>query len=656
MTKNKLNLPSNGKIRTQIENVSPSINDGRFDVKTIENDSIFISADVLVDGHDYVSAQILYKHESEKTWTSKTLQDLGNDRFGVEINTSKIGYNTFKLSSWVNHVSTWLHEVDEKIKANLILEVELLVGIDFFKEIQKIADSNTKKTLDSWIKIFKDPKKYAEAIQICRDQALYQIVADYPLIADAFETKEYRIFTDREKARFSAWYSIFPRSTAPKEGQHGTFLDVINQLPRVKELGFDVLYIPPIHPIGKTFRKGKNNAVTADSFEPGVPYGIGAADGGHTGIHSELGTLADFKELVKACQDADIELAMDLAIQCSPDHPWVSEHPDWFKILPDGTIKYAENPPKKYQDIYPINFESDDWQNLWLALKDIIFTWASWGVKIIRVDNPHTKAYGFWEWVITETRIAYPEMIFLSEAFTKPKVMQQLGKVGFTQSYTYFTWRNSKVEFVEYMTELTKTDMQYYFRPNFWPNTHDINPYSLQTGHEPSYILRFALAATLSSNYGVFGPGYEYLYHDANPPKEEYKNSEKYEIKHWDWEHRNKLTYVYTQLNRIRRENSALQYTNNLQFVDVSNEQVMGFLKTHKNGNKILVLANLDAYNTQSGVVNIPLNAIFKGLEESYQVHDLVTGAKYIWKGEQNYFSIDPNILPFHVFRIEDLY
>jgi starch synthase (maltosyl-transferring) len=656
MKKKDPTLPINGKTRTVIENVSPSINGGRFDVKTIVNDSLLISADVLVDGHDYVSARILYKHESEKTWQSKNLQDLGNDKFAMEIVTEKVGFYTYKLESWVNHVGTWLHEVDEKIKVNLVLEVELLVGVEFFREIQKVADTTDKKTLESWTKVFKDKKKYKEAIQICRDQALYLMAEKYPLIADSFVTPDYKIFTDREKARFSAWYSIFPRSTAAKEGQHGTFKDVINQLPRVKELGFDVLYIPPIHPIGTTYRKGKNNAVNANADEPGVPYGIGAADGGHTGIHSELGTLADLKKLVKACQDTDIELAMDLAIQCSPDHPWVKDHPDWFKILPDGTIKYAENPPKKYQDIYPINFESNDWENLWLALKDVIFTWASWGVKIIRVDNPHTKAYGFWEWVIAETRKTYPEMIFLSEAFTKPKVMQQLGKVGFTQSYTYFTWRNTKAEFTEYMTELTKTDMQHYFRPNFWPNTHDINPYSLQTGHEPSYILRFMLAATLSSNYGVFGPGYEYLYHDANSPKEEYKNSEKYEIKHWDWEMRNKLTYIYTQINRIRKENSALQYTNNIDFVEVSNEQVLGFLKTHKNGNKLLILANLDAYNTQAGTVKVPMNAIFKGQDESYQVHDLVTGAKYVWKGSENFFSIDPNILPFHIFRIEDLW
>lgn len=656
MTKNTIQFPVNGQIRTVIENIKPEVNNGQFDVKSVENQSIFISADILVDGHDYIDSRILYKHASDKTWSSKRLNDLGGDRFGIDILTQKIGFYTFKIQAWVDHFASWQHEVDEKIKASVPLVVELMVGVNLLEKIKKIASNEDVSIINHYIKIFKDEKKYDEALIICRSTELRSLISKYPLIENETESSERKIFTDRFKANFSAWYSIFPRSTAEKPGEHGTFKTTAAQLPRIKELGFDVLYLPPIHPIGKTFRKGKNNSVTAEAQEPGVPYGIGAADGGHIGIHKELGTLKDLKDLIKQCNAYGIELALDLAIQCSPDHPWVKTNPDWFKILPDGTIKYAENPPKKYQDIYPIDFETKDWKNLWLALRDVIFTWAEWGVKIIRVDNPHTKAFGFWEWVIAETRVKYPEMIFLSEAFTKPKVMQQLAKVGFNQSYTYFTWRNTKAEFIEYMTELTKSGMEHYFRPNFWPNTHDINPFSLQTGHEPSYILRFALAATLSSNYGVFGPGYEYLYHDANKPKEEYKNSEKYEIKHWDWTLRNKLTFIYSIINKIRNENSALQFTNNIEFVNNSNEQVLSFIKTHQNGNKILIIANLDAYNTQGGTVNVLLWKLNKGPEEAYRVHDLVTGAKYTWTGENNFFSIDPDILPFHIFRIEDIY
>ena len=656
MAKQNIALPTDGLLRPEIENIKPELNGGKYTPKSIEGNKVFVSADILIDGHDLLGNRLLAKHQSEKNWSETIMQDLGNDRFGAEFVSEKIGYYEFKIEAWVDHFATWQHEVDEKIKANLKLEVELLVGLDFLKIIQENADSSDKPNIKHAIEVFQNSEKYEEAIWICRSEQMHQWIEKYPIKTNLRVSETRNIFTDRKKAEFSAWYSFFPRSASKIEGKHGTFKDVIDQLPRVQELGFDVIYLPPIHPIGTTFRKGKNNNTECLPGEPGVPYGIGSHEGGHTAIHSELGTLAEFKELVEACKNFDMEIAMDLAIQCSPDHPWVTSHPDWFKILPDGTIKYAENPPKKYQDIYPINFESADWQNLWIELKNVIFTWAEWGVKIIRVDNPHTKSFGFWEWVIAETRKEYPEMIFLSEAFTKPKVMQQLAKVGFTQSYTYFTWRNSKAELIEYMTELTKTEMKDYFRPNFWPNTHDINPFCLQSGHEPMYIIKYFLAATLSSNYGVFGPGYEYLYHDANFPKEEYKNSEKYEIKYWDWDKRNKLTYIFSHVNQVRKENSALQHTNNIEFCDISNDQMLAYLKTHENGNKILCIVNLEGYATQAGVINIPLWKINKHPFEAYLVHDLITGAKYTWQGESNFVSLDPNILPFHLFRIEDIH
>lgn len=389
--------------------------------------------------------------------------------------------------------------------------------------------------------------------------------------------------------------------------------------------------------------------------EPGVPYGIGSELGGHDAIHPDLGTLDEFKALVAACKVHNMEIAMDLAIQCSPDHPWAKEHPEWFKIRPDGTIQYAENPPKKYQDIYPINFETEAWQSLWEELRRVIFVWAEWGVRIIRVDNPHTKSFSFWEWVIAETKKKYPDMLFLAEAFTRPKVMQQLAKGGYTQSYTYYTWRNTKYELMEYMTELTQTEMKYYFRPNFWPNTHDINPPLLQSGHEPNFLIRYFLAATLSSNYGIFGPTYEYIVNEAFPGKEEYWNSEKYEIKYWDWEHTNKLTYVITLVNRARRENAALQQTNNITFCDINDDQLLAYLKNHPDGNRILCVVNLDGYNRRGNMIKIPLQKIKKAGWEEYVVHDLLTGSKYVWKGEYNYIELDPYLLPFHLFLIEDL-
>jgi starch synthase (maltosyl-transferring) len=656
MTKSKLTFPTEGKTRAVIENLKPEINSGKYSTKTTVGKRVQVSADVLIDGHDILGQKLWTKHETDKNWLESAMYSQGNDRFGGEFFAEKIGFYTCKIEAWVDHFATWQHEVDEKMKAGLQLGVELLVGINFLNTILKSAKGEDKTTIKKAIKAFESPEMYEEATWICRSEQMHQWIEKYPVKENTTWSEERKVFVDRQKAEFSAWYSFFPRSAAREVGKHGTFKDVEKLLPRIHEMGFDVLYLPPVHPIGSTFRKGKNNSTECLPGEPGVPYGIGSSEGGHTAIHSELGTLEEFKNLIETCKNYDLELAMDLAIQCSPDHPWVSEHPDWFKILPDGTIKYAENPPKKYQDIYPINFESEDWQNLWIELKNTIFTWAEWGVKIIRVDNPHTKSFIFWEWVIAETRKVYPEMIFLSEAFTKPKVMQQLAKVGFTQSYTYYTWRNSKAELIEYMTELTKTDMKDYFRPNFWPNTHDINPYALQSGHEPMFLIKYFMAATLSSNYGVFGPCYEYLYHEVNSPKEEYKNSEKYEIKYWDWEKRNKITYIYTEINRIRKQNSALQTTNNIEFCEINNDNMLAYLKTHENGNRLLCVVNLEGYTTQSGILEVPLHQIGKHELEEFLVHDLVTGAKYTWKGASNFVSLDPNILPFHLFRIEDIH
>ncbi|NBA88016.1 DUF3416 domain-containing protein [Emticicia sp. CRIBPO] len=656
MIKTHFPFPADGQIRAVIENVSPELDGGKYPVKSIVNQTVVVSGDVLIDGHDLLGVRLLYKHELDKDWQEKSAKHVGNDRWKAAFTVEKQGFYSYYLEAWVDHPATWQHEVDEKIKDGQKLAVELMVGEQFLSEMAGLAKGEDKKELQKAAKLLVDPSRYEEATFFCRSEQLHNWIEKYPIRKNTCRYPKRRIFADRAKAEFSAWYSMFPRSAATEYGKHGTFKDVINLLPRISELGFDVLYLPPVHPIGHTFRKGKNNSVDCQEGEPGVPYGIGSELGGHTDIHPDLGTLDDFKLLIQESAKAGIEIAMDLAIQCSPDHPWVKSHPDWFRILPDGTIKYAENPPKKYQDIYPVNFETADWKNLWNELKNVIYTWAGWGVRIIRVDNPHTKSFGFWEWVIAETKKDFPDMIFLSEAFTKPKVMQQLAKVGFTQSYTYYTWRTSKAELIEYMTELTKTDMKDYFRPNFWPNTHDINPYQLQSGNEPQFLIRYFMAATLSSNYGIFGPTYEYLYHAANPPKEEYSDSEKYEIKWWNWAHRNKLTYIITQVNRVRKENTALRTTNNIQFCEIGNDQLLAYLKTSPDGNRLLFIVNLDQDNIQGGILKVPLPGIYKSETESYQVHDLITGAKYVWKGQDNYVELDPNILPFHLFRIEDLH
>ncbi|MCU0467199.1 MAG: alpha-1,4-glucan--maltose-1-phosphate maltosyltransferase [Arcicella sp.] len=653
------NIPQTiqGQQRVIIENVKPQLDAGRFAVKAFTNDLIKVEADIFLDGHDLLSTNLLYKFSKDKDWTSVPMNFVGNDHYEAYFTVTENGFYTYTIEAWVDHSASWEHEIEMKIKDGQHVNVELLVGANILDKMSKIATKEDKAELKSYAKLFRDTKHYEEAVAFTSSPQMHNWIKQYPDKQHVSIHPELKLWVDREKAAFSSWYSMFPRSASNDRNRpHGNFKDVeVNVLPRMKSLGFDVLYIPPIHPIGKQFRKGKNNSTTCQEGEPGVPYGIGSEEGGHTAIHKELGTLEDLKSLISACQSMGIELAMDLAIQCSPDHPWAKEHPEWFKIRPDGTIQYAENPPKKYQDIYPINFESDNWQGLWLELKEVIMTWASWGVRIIRVDNPHTKAFGFWEWVIAEVQSQYPDMIFLAEAFTKPRVMEQLAKLGYAQSYTYYTWRNTKAELIEYMNELTKTERSLYMRPNFWPNTHDILPYCLQGGLEPMFLIRYFMAATLSANYGIFGPVYEYMVNEANPGKEEYKNSEKYEIRQWDWKMENKLTHVIRMTNKARMENTALQRTNNITFCDIANDNILAYLKTAWNGNRILAIVNLDAYNSQGGYVRVPLNLIGKHPDEEYIVHDLLTGAKYFWRGEFNPVELNPQLMPMHLFRIEDL-
>jgi starch synthase (maltosyl-transferring) len=461
----------------------------------------------------------------------------------------------------------------------------------------------------------------------------------------------------RHKELYSTWYELFPRSAANKAGVHGTFKDVEKLLPRVAEMGFDVLYMPPIHPVGKVNRKGKNNAVSAQEGEPGSPWAIGSDEGGHKAVHSELGTLKDYKNLIKEANKLGIEIALDLAFQCAPDHPYIKEHPEWFIWRPDGTIMYAENPPKKYQDIVPLNFESDDWQALWEELKSVILFWVEAGIHIFRVDNPHTKPFRFWEWAIAETHKVNPDVIFLSEAFSRPKIMAGLAKAGFTQSYSYFTWRNTRSEMEAYLTELTQTNSREYFRPNFWPNTPDILPYELMGAGENQFIKRLILAATLSSSYGMYGPAYEFMENTGNTNgKEEYHNSEKYETRYYDWNKRNKITDVITKINKIRKENPALQSTWNINFTRSGNEQIISYIKATEDLNNIIwCIINFDPNETQYGNVEVPKWVLNIEGPVKLRLTDLLTNEVYYWKKEVNFVKLDPSIYPGHIFKVEVL-
>jgi starch synthase (maltosyl-transferring) len=499
--------------------------------------------------------------------------------------------------------------------------------------------------------LFADENQYDKAAAAAMSYDLKALFTKYPTRQLANRSVEYPVYVDRKKALFSTWYEFFPRSASGEPGKHGTFADCEKLLPRVAAMGFDTLYFPPIHPIGEINRKGKNNATTAEPGDVGSPWGIGSQYGGHKSTHPELGTIEDFKSLVTKAKELNIEIAMDYALQAAPDHPYVKEFPQWFKWRPDGTVQYAENPPKKYQDILPIYFESDDWTNLWKELLDVALFWIEeCGIRVFRVDNPHTKPFYFWGWLIAEIKKKHPDVLFLAEAFTRPKIMQELARQGFSQSYTYFTWRNTKQELTEYVTELTQTDQKEYYRPNFWPNTPDINPYALQSGNEAVHLQRYFLAATLSSSVGIYGPVYEHMIAEALPGKEEYMNSEKYDFFNWDWEKQNKLTVVISKINAIRKEHPSLQQTNNIVFCGADNDQLIAYYKFDDlRQDETLMIANLDPFYPKQGLVRLPIEQIGN---QSVKLFDLITGDSYIWDKEWNFVELHP-ALPFHLFKIQ---
>ena len=645
-----------GRQRVVIERVRPEIEGGRFPIKRTVGEDVVVEADVFADGHDALSVLLQYRHEADQQWTEMSMEFLGNDRWRASFPVTTVGRYRYTVTGWVDHFFTWRRDLIKKIDDGQDVQVDVLIGAKLIDEAGGRATKEDGRMLAMWVTELRSAATpESDRIRATLNPEIASLMAKYPdrRFATLYD-RELAVVVDREKARFSAWYEMFPRSCSPKAGQHGTFKDCEAHLPYVASMAFDVLYLPPIHPIGQTHRKGRNNASTCGPADPGSPWAIGSLEGGHTSLHPQLGTLQDFRRLMEQARTFGIEIAIDIAFQCSPDHPYVKEHREWFRIRPDGTVQYAENPPKKYQDILPLEFETDQWRELWDELKNVIDYWIEQGVRIFRVDNPHTKPFAFWEWLIREVKQIHPNVIFLSEAFTRPKVMHRLAKLGFTQSYNYFPWRNTKSELMEYFTELTQTDVREFLRPNLWPNTPDILTEQLQHGGRPAFMSRLVLAATLGASYGIYGPAFElqeYLPREAG--SEEYLNSEKYEIKHWDLDRPDSLREFIGCVNRIRRENPALQSDWSLRFHEIANDNLVAYSKRTSDGsNVILVVVNLSPHHVHSGWLELDLDSLGLDAERPFQVHDLLTNAHYLWQGPRNYIEVDPHSVPAHIFCI----
>lgn len=642
--------------RTIIQNVKPEIDGGSYFIKRVVGEKVNVTVDIFSDGHDALRAALLYKFDGDKQWQEVFFQEHPNDAWTASFIVERQGFYTYKIEAWVDHLLNWHKGFRKKYDDSQNMSVELQIGANL---LRKTAESYPKTKASQLTKLAKtlESDTYEDAVQVVLGHAFAQVVRDFPMrqFVTTYD-KNLRVRVGREQELFSSWYEIFPRSASLEPNKHGTFKDVERLLPRVQEMGFDVLYLPPIHPIGELNRKGRNNNVTAEPGEPGSPWAIGSKHGGHKDIEPQLGTLEDYKHLIQSAKEKGIEIALDLAFQCAPDHPYIKEHPDWFLWRPDGTIAYAENPPKKYQDIVPINFESEDWKNLWEELKSVVEYWCKVGITIFRVDNPHTKPFRFWHWLITEIHKDYPDTIFLAEAFTRPKIMAELAKAGYTQSYTYYTWRNSRKELQEYLTELSQTELREYFRPNFWPNTPDILAYELMGAGSNAFALRYLMAATLSSNYGLYGPSYEFLENTGNPVtgKEEYYDSEKYITRYYDWNARNRLTDLYTRVNKIRKENKALQTTWNIHFTRTDNEQLMSYVKLSEDEtNVIWCIASFDVNNKQSGFVEVPKKLLSIEGRVNLKVTDLLSGETYFWFNDWNFVELNPAKYPIHILKVE---
>ena len=642
--------------RAVIQKVEPEVDGGRFPIKRTVGETVEVRADIFTDGHDVVRAVLRHRPASRRKWEELPMEPLVNDSWQGAFEVSEEGRHFYTIEAWVDHFESWRRDLVKKAAAGQDIAVDVLVGVEMIEEAAQRAGRQDGRELSNWAALLRalDASASQEAVAKATSPELLRLMERNPDRSRAATYRELTVVVDRERARFSSWYEMFPRSAAVREHEHGTFQDIEKMLPYVAEMGFDVLYFPPIHPIGRINRKGKNNTEHAAPGEAGSPWAIGAAEGGHTAIHPQLGTLKEFKRLLTRAKDFGIELALDIAYQCAPDHPYVKEHREWFRIRPDGAVQYAENPPKKYQDIYPLSFESRGSRKLSEELKNVVLYWAEQGVRIFRVDNPHTKPFDFWEWLIAEVKRVYPDALFLSEAFTRPKLMYELAKRGFTQSYTYFAWRNTKWELTEYFTELTKGQVREYFRPNLWPNTPDILTEFLQFAGRPAFAIRLVLAATLGANYGIYGPAFELM---ENRPlragSEEYLNSEKYEIRNWDIGRSDSLKGLIGRINRIRRENRPLQNDWSLRFHSVDNDQLIAYSKSAGEGSEVIVVVvNLDPHYVQSGWLELPLESFHLDPQQPYQMHDLLSNARYLWHGPRNYIELRPQQNPAHIFRL----
>jgi starch synthase (maltosyl-transferring) len=653
---------NDGRVRVVIESIRPAVDGGRFPIKRIVGDTVTVEADCFADGHDVVACMLQWRRSADAGWQSAPMQALGNDRWRAAFTVDTVGPWQYQVCAWVDPFQSWQHDYARRVDADDV-RVAAATGAQLIEQAAKRAGRGSdSKLLRTWGREMAQAAKAAaggnevDALKrLGTDEARASVARRYPDLTHAHTyPTTFAVTVERERARFSAWYEFFPRSASDDPARHGTFADCEAWLPYVKQMGFDVLYFPPIHPIGRERRKGRNNTLDARPDDVGSPWAIGAAEGGHMDIFGELGTLDDFKRLVQRAGELDIDIALDIAFQCAPDHPWVKQHPEWFRKRADGSIQYAENPPKKYQDIYPFDFETPQWREMWVALAGVFEYWIAQGVRVFRVDNPHTKAYPFWEWAIARVRAVQPDVIFLSEAFTRPRVMHRLAKVGFSQSYTYYTWRNSKQELTEYFTELSQGPGREYFRPNVWPNTPDILPAALQYGGRPVFMARVAMAATLAASYGIYGPAYELLEHEAlRAGGEEYLNSEKFERRVWDRSQPHSLAEFIAVLNRARQANPALQSDAGLRFLNIDNEQLIAYAKTTADGsNTVVCVVNLDPHHTQSGWVELDMAAFGMEDDQAYQLHDLISGAHFLWHGPRNYVSLDPQRTPAHVMQL----
>ena len=637
-----------------IENLQPLIEGGRYPIKRIAGEDLAVDADIFKDGHDVVAAVLKWRVLGKRAWRETPMTFIDNDRWRGVCTLYDEAVHEYTVEAWTDSFRSWQSEFAKKFEGGISdLQSEALEGAAIVKVAAKRArdraDAARLREFSEQIANGANSEIYA----ITKSGELEVLMATYP---DRSTATHYdpapRVVVDRQGALFGAWYEFFPRSAEGRGDRGSTFRDCLPRVDDAKVMGFDVIYFPPIHPIGHTNRKGRNNSIACEPGDPGVPWAIGSEAGGHKAVEPSLGTLADFDWLQKEVRKRGMEIALDFAINCSPDHPYVKEHPEWFYKRPDGTIKYAENPPKKYEDIYPLNFRCENWRELWAEMKSIVLFWAEHGVRIFRVDNPHTKPVAFWEYLITGVREKYPDTIFLSEAFTRPKMMKALAKAGFNQSYTYFTWRNTKHELTEYFTELTQTEMSEYFRPNLWPNTPDILPPILQEGGRPAFMTRVLMAATLSPLYGIYS-GYELCENKALPGREEYLDSEKYQFKERDWNAPGNIKDWIARLNKIRKENRALQLYMNLRFYHAENDAILFYGKmTPARENIILIAVNLDPFRKQHSFVDVPIEEFGQMETDTYQVHDLLNGARYTWRGRQNYVELDPEIQPAHIFLV----